>query len=503
MQNSPKEILIIGGGEVGVKTAQRLHSQRNITMIEKDPEIIKKMSDQGDIQLIQGSGTCPNTLEEARAHEMDMVIAVTNSDEVNIMSCWITRQLIEAHRAKQEEGEERPEVTFYARVRNPSLERYVRGNQDLGISHVINPERLCVDKIVERLTYNNLIETLTFERGLINLYGVKIVEGAPAANQDLFTLTEGKDLTIAAMSKDMSPETIIPSKDDVIEVNDDIYFCASRGSFPRIYRQLCGAPSDKTTVYVAGASSIGLEIARKLASHGEEEGEVVADESATERTDKRFKVHVFDANEALIEQIEQEDPDGQISYFCDKLSDLSELRNHSVKPQDVLITCSDDAEENFVGALLARKLGFKRIMIIANNERHHEVIREQGLEVVKNPRQIAVVELSQKINSDLTIAFQTLSGAEDTEVREFIVNSDNPFIGKTLAELSASSDWPDRGALVASIMRGSYAIMLSGATDIRDGDRLFVISHVQHFKKIEGLFEPKRSGLRLWPRSLL
>lgn len=502
MQNSPKEILIIGGGEVGVKTAQRLHSQRNITMIEKDPEIIKKMSNQGDIQLIQGSGTCPITLEEARAHEMDMVIAVTNSDEVNIMSCWLIRQLIEAHRKTDEASDDLPNVTFYARVRSPSLERYVRGNLALGISHVINPERLCVDKIVERLTYNNLIETLTFERGLINLYGVKIVADAPAANQDLFTLTEGKDLTIAAMSKDMSPETIIPSKDDVIEVNDDIYFCASRDRFPRIYRQLCGSPTDKTTVYIAGASKIGLEIARKLASNEGEE-DLLEDESATEKTDMRFKVHVFDANETLIEQIEQEDQEGRINYFCDKLSDLSELHSHSIKPQDVIITCSDDAEENIVGALLARKLGFKRIMIIANNERHHEVIREQGLEVVKNPRQIAVVELSQKINSDLTIAFQTLSGAEDTEVREFIVNSDNPFIGKTLAQLSASDDWPNRGALVASIMRGSCAIMLSGATDIRDGDRLFVISHVQHFKKIEGLFEPKRSGLRLWPRSLL
>jgi len=502
MQNSPKEILIIGGGEVGVKTAKRLHSQRNITMIERDPEIIKRMSDQGDIQLIQGSGTCPHTLEEARAHEMDMVIAVTDSDEVNIMSCWLVRQLVDAQDAQSPDEPPR-ELSLYARVRNPSLERYVRNNKALGISHVINPERLCVDKIVERLTYNNLIETLTFERGLINLYGVKIVEGAPAVNKDLLTLTEGKDLTIAAMSKDMSPETIIPSKDDVIEANDDIYFCASRDSFPRIYRQLCGSPSDKTTVYIAGASKIGLEIARRLAANGEEELEPRDEEGATEKTDMRFKVFVFDSDEEKIEQIEQSDPDGDINYFCDTLSDLGELQSHSIKPQDVIITCSEDAEENIVGSLLARKLGFKRIMIIANNERHHEVIREQGLEVVKNPRQIAVIELSQKINSDLTVAFQTLSGAEDTEVREFIVTADNPFIGKTLAELSASDDWPEQGALVASIMRGTCAILLSGQTDIRDGDRLFVISHVKHFNKIEGLFEPKRSGLRLWPRSLL
>jgi trk system potassium uptake protein TrkA len=464
-----------------------------VTLIERDLKLGEALQEESDLQVITGSGTCPKLLTEVKAPEMDMVIAVTNSDEANLLSCWLITQL------HQEANPDHPAPILYARVRNSSLERYVKNNKSLGIDYIVNPERLCVDKIIERLTYNHLVDTLTFEKGLLNLYGVKIPPSSPVVGQPLYALTQGKDITIAAMSKHQSAETIIPSKDDKIEAYMDIYFCSTRHSFPKIYRELCGAPTQTTKVYVAGASELGVEIAHRLAEHNSEE--LTSDyEGATEPTDKRFDVSLFDDDEALIEQMEQGDRRGIVGYFCDKLSDLSALQEYTITEADVMISCSDDPADNLVSALLAKELGFQRAVVLTNNERHHAVIREIGFEVAMSPRQIAVVELSQKINSDLSIAFQSLTGAEEIEVREFYVGSDNPFIGKTLADLSQSDKWPDQGALVAAILRASEAVMLSGGTEILELDRLFIISHTKQFKQIESLFEPKRQGRRFWQR---
>lgn len=474
-----KRILVIGGGEVGAKTIERLQNKCDVTLIERDAGVTGEIDGASDLTVLVGHGTCPDTLRAADAVHQDMIIAVTDSDEVNLLACWMVRKMRDTEDARRlRDGEDPlPAALMYARVRSQSLARSVRGSE-MDVDVLINPEQICVAKVIEIINYHHLIDTLSFEQGRIKLYGIKLPDTSPALNQDLVTFAQGRALTIAAMTKFRTSDTVIPASTALLEAGDDIYVCATPERFPELYRGLVASAEGRATVYVAGASKIGISLAQAIAREG-------------------FKVYLFDGDEGVMAEMEANDPEGLVSYFRDKLSDLAELRAYKPREHDVLITTSDDSEENFVCALLARQLGFKRTLVITNNERYHSVIRELGLEVVLSPRQMAVNELSQSIINTLSIASHTLSGTKDVEVREFRVTPDNPYVRRRVRDLNESAKWPRGEALIAAIMRNGEGLMPSGETEILEGDLLFIISYSRHFSSIDAVFE-RRRGWRLW-----
>lgn len=465
-----KRILIVGAGEVGLNTAKRLFeidSRCEIIMIEQDPELAKSVNDQHEFTVITGSGTCPEVLIAAEIFDSEMFFAVTDSDEVNLLSCLVAKKLIDQRSVSEAQYDSDTSPVRYARVRNISLQHMV--SDVIEIDVIINPEMMCAERIVELIKYHQLIDSLSFEAGLLKLYGIKLPPESRAINRSLREYTANTQLTIAALRKERSSEVIIPQADEILQEGDDIYISATVNDFDQIYREIVPTSIKSPHVFIAGASRVGKLIAHKL-------------------SEQNITLTIFDPRDDVIEKYERERGAETLTFLKGSITDAEFLKREKIGNADTLITCSDDDEENLVCAILAKHFGCQRVLMVNNRSHYTDIIHNLGFEVVFSPRQLAVNELMQRMVNTLSIASHILSGSEDVEIREFKVTQESPCIGLQVSQLNQFK-WPKENALIASILRNRKAIMPSGNTVIERDDLLFIISHHEHFETIEKIFE--------------
>ena len=476
MQN---HILIVGAGEVGFNTAKRLFATEEdveITVIEQSAELVDSLDEQNEFTCILGSGSCPKTLGQFSMKKVKMFFAVTQSDEVNLMACMVFDQLMKTWRAEQgdELTEWYPPVT-YARVRNQDLEEIA--HPTIPINFIINPERSCAEKLIEILHYQQLVDSIPFEQGRLKLYGIKVPQDSEVVDRSLREYTANTNLTIAAIRKAGSTAVIIPKADEIINAGDDLYIGSNLLGLQEIYRRIVPVEVRSPHVVIAGASRVGMFIAKTLSR-------------------RRLTLTIFDPRDSLMTELEKEFGADHMTFLTGDLTDRDFLNSEGIADADTIITCSDDDEENLVCALLSQRLGCKRALVVTNRIHYSEVIRSLGLEAVLSPRQVAVNELMQRQVNTRSKASHTLAGSEDVEVREFVVTAESQCAGALVSQLS-DFKWPIGEALIASILRENQSIMPSGDTRLELGDMLFIVSKSENFDEIEKMFE-RRSSWRFW-----
>jgi trk system potassium uptake protein TrkA len=322
------KIIIVGAGEVGFHIAQRLSGEnQDVVIIDKDPGKIKRITDNLDVQSLLGSGTSPEMLKGAGIRDADMLIAATDSDEVNLIACLLARHL-------------NPHILKAARIRNPEYleERDLFSRELLGIDHIINPESVMVETIRNVMMIPGASDVIDFEEGRVKLVGITIKPDAPFAGRQLQSLrgVESKLLVGAVVRGE---NVFIPHGQDVIEANDLIYVVAAAEALDHLFSLFNIEEEALRRVIIVGAGQTGTSLARAL-----------------EKTKINIKIIERDSDKcnSLAENLKR------VTVIHGDGTDKALLQEENIYNTDFMVSLTGDEESNVLISLLAKGLGAKR-----------------------------------------------------------------------------------------------------------------------------------------------
>jgi trk system potassium uptake protein TrkA len=448
-------IIIVGAGEVGFHIASRLSREnRDVVLIEKDENVIRRIADSLDVQIVHGSGSSPSILRKAGIDRSEILIAVTDSDEVNIVAC-IT-------------AESQTHVpTKIARLRDTEYEKLysMKGKDGLNIDFVINPEKETVSNILNILDVPEAIYVHDFAKGNVRLVGFRIGEKLPITNRKLANIMKDypdKKFHIAAISRRAS--TIVPSGKDVILPGDHVFFVSQPKYMPMLLKMIDKEKLKTKRVVIFGGGNIGFYLARLLEKRG--------------------------ISTKIIEQ--SEDRCNFLSEYLDStvilhgdVTDEEILKEGGVKDADTFIGVSDDDEANILVSLFAKRMGAQRVMAKLNNLSYLQLVSTLGIDVVISPRVSAVSSILRFVRKGKVLSVSEI-GFEDAEAIEIIAMETSDLVNKPLKDIKFPS-----GSLVATVVRGEEIIIPSGNTVIHPGDRVILFSLRSSIPKLEKVLTVK------------
>lgn len=447
------KIIIVGGGEVGFNIGQRLASEnQDVVLIDKDPAKIKRINENLDVQAILGSGTSPEMLKRSGIKETDILVAVTDSDEVNLIACLLARNLNQS-------------MIKIARIRNREyMEEQDLFKQDLlGIDQIINPESVLVDTIHKLMKVPGASDVIDFEDGRLNLIGIPIKEDFPLVGRKLLSL-KGLESQMLIGTIIRGDQAIIPHGRDIIMAHDIIYVIALSDALHEVFNAFHMKEEELKRVLIVGAGDIGTGLATVL-----------------DKTNIHTKVIEKEGQKCinLAEELKN------VIVINGDGTDRSLLKEENINEIDYVVSLTDDDESNVLISLLARSLGAKRCITRINKLSYLPIISAIGIDPVVNPRLTVVRAILQYIRKGKIISVTPLRG-EQVEAIEAEVLETSDIVDIPLSERK----FP-KGTLIGAIIRGDEIMIPRGDTIIRPKDRLIIFVLHEQVRKLEELLTVK------------
>ncbi len=448
------KIIIVGAGQVGFHIASRLaYENKDVVVIDTDPEAISQVSEKIDVDVIVGSGSSPLTLEEAGIKEAEILLAVTDSDETNLVACLMADTIS-------------PATKKLARIRKKDYDAYHQIFQDAPphIDTVINPEIEVVKTIERFMSVPGAVDVGEFADGRLKLVGILMDKGARLAGVRLSDLSDkiGARTLVAAVVRE--GETIIPRGDDRLYPGDLIYFISEESGLGNILKAFNKQEKPINRAMIVGGGRIGLRLAKAL-----ERQSIYT--KLIERSPARCSEIVEQMNKVLVIQ-----GDG---------SDQSLLQEENIQDMDVVVTLTDDEETNILVSLLAKKMGTRKTITKLSKFGYFSLMSTIGLEQVVNPRLSAINTILQHIRRGKVLSARTMTD-EQAEVLEAIALETSDIVGKPLKRTAIP-----KGALVIGIIRDNEIEIPSGDSIIRPNDRIIIFAKRQVISKIEKILTVK------------
>ena len=452
-------ILIVGAGIVGFNLAQELsHEGHDISIIDADAQKIKVISEKLDVLAIQGNGCLPSTLLQARIRDAEMVIAVTDKDEINLMVCFL------AHKFDVKER--------FARLRNMELTgaSQVFKPQELFVDHAINPAEIIIDSIIKIIKTPGAINVAEFAQGQILFRGFDVPADAPLAGksiEEIRELCEMNSFLVVAIVRE--GKLIIPKYENRIEAGDKIYVLMDDDFLPLVLPMLNRKADEIQKVIIYGASRIAVNLAREL-------DEFIDDVSIIEPD-------LGKANEAagILEHA---------TVLHGSGTDPDLFNDINMKDADLFLSLSKDDEMNILSALLAKKHGARRAVVITSDPDYLPILDSIGMDVTINPRLITVSEILKHLRKGQVVNLYKLVEGE-AEVLEIVPNADSAAVGKRINQLHM----PEQSIIGAVLRKDGEMIIPGGSTEILEGDTVIVVTLPDCIGKIEKIFGKKTSFL--------
>jgi len=449
-------IIIVGAGEVGFHIAQRLAVEnKEVVVIDKSPEALRKVAETSDVQTIQGAGSSPEILEDAGIAEADILLAVTDSDEINLIACVFANLL-------------NPKITKLARIRAGIYTNYKQllTGDSVGITKIINPDEEVVNSVLRLMSVPGAVEINEFAGGKIRLIGMYLPPESPVVGARLMELRGriGNDLGLVIAAIVREDKLIIPSGMDRIQEGDVVYFACDIREQEDILKRLGVHVEPVREVMIVGGGNIGYKLARAL-------------------DNKYYHTRILENRQKRCEFL-SERLDRTIVLMGDA-TDQEILREENVHDMDMVIAVTGDEETNILTCLLAKSLGAKRTVTRVNNFGYMPLIEPIGIDYLVCPRLSAINSLLHYIRRGRIISSVSIKG-EEAEALEAIALKDSPIVGKAIKDM----DFP-RGSLVLCFQRGDDVIMPRGDTVIEPDDRLIIISTRQNIPKVEKVLTTK------------
>lgn len=444
-------IVILGGGIVGANLAKQFALENHeVSLIDPRPEVTRRLSQRLDILTVTGSGTSETDLRKAGIEDAEMLVAVTGSDEVNILACMFGK----AYGVKRR----------IARIRNAELSHADAKLKlkDLGVDLAVHPEETIVRMITQILKIPGMTEVAEFAGGKVLLHGFKVsptsaIRGKRIA--DLAAYFEEDQFLIAAILKGQA--LTIPQRDTVIAEGDTVYVVSSETTFSFVQSIVCGRREKLERVVLAGATGMG----RKLARTAEE---WIPSLTLIEPDADRAELAAGELSRTVV--LNGDPRDSEV------------LLEAGIRGASYFIALTDDDENNMLASLLARENGARHTICITKNPDYVPLLESIQIDVVLNPRVITASKILKYLRHARIVSAVRLHES-DAEVLELEVQESTRVAGKTLRELG----FPP-GAIVTAILRNGEMEIPSGESKIAPRDKVIVFSKADSVPAVEKLF---------------
>ncbi len=447
------KIIIIGAGEVGFHIAEKLSEQnQDVVIVDKDPQKIKRTTENIDVQALLGSGTSPQLLKDSGIKEADLLVAATNSDEVNLISCLLARNLNKY-------------MVKVARVKNQEyIEETDLFSKDLlGIDQIINPQSVMVKTILNLMRVQGASEVIDFVEGRVKLIGFTVSNASPFAGRKLVSLKDlEENLLIGAIVR--KNQVLIPRGEDIIKTNDLVYVVVSNDKLEEVLKLFNTREEILRRVIIVGAGKAGTALALALDNTGINTKIIEKDsEKCAELSEKLEHVIVING-------------DG---------TDRDLLEEENIGDTDFMVAITGDEENNILISLLAKGLGAKRTITLINKLSYIALVSAIGIDKVVSPRLSAVRAILQYIRRGKIISVALLKG-EHAEAIEAEALETSGIVNVPLSKVK----FP-KGAIIGAIARGKQIIIPRGDSIIKPKDHLVIFALQEVIPKLEKLLTVK------------
>ncbi|WP_018878607.1 Trk system potassium transporter TrkA [Thioalkalivibrio sp. ALE28] len=453
-----KHIIILGAGQVGQSLAEALSADGiDITVVDYRAEMLADLEDRFDIKTVHGFAAHPSVLEAAGARDASMLIAVTNSDETNMVACQVASTLFNVE-------------TKIARVRARDYhETPALFAQDaMPVDMLISPEAIVTSHIQRLIEHPGSLQVLEFAEGRVSLVGVRAYYGGPLVGHELKNLQSdmpGIHTRVAAIFRKDRP--IQPDGSTVIEADDEVFFVAAKKNIRAVTSELRKLEKPYKRILIAGGGNIGERLAETLS--------------------KRYRVKVIERDSERADHLARTLPSNVLVLHGDS-SDDRFLESINVEHSDVFCAVTNDDQANIFAGMLAKRWGVRKVMSLINRPSYVDLLQSGTIDVAISPQQATIGALLARVREGGTATVHTLRRGA-AEAIETVVNGDartSQVVGRRIEEI----DFPE-GTSLGAVVREEEVIIPHRDTVIEAGDHVILfVTDRRKVKQVQRLFQP-------------
>lgn len=438
------KIVIVGAGKVGYTLAQRLAQENHdVIVIEQDDERRSIVEHHLDVMTIAGNGASPRVLNEIGLRDVKLMIAVTDSDEVNMIACVAAKQ----HGV--------PKVI--ARVRNTEYldEDCMAFGRTLGIDLIINPEMVTAVEISQILKTPAALDVEDFAGGKVRLLEVKVRQQSPYSGVQLRYLPLPDNVLIAGILR--KDKMIIPSGSDTVEDNDSVFFLGEKDAICGLESQFVQTRSRVERILIVGAGRIGRNLAVLMEKGG-------------------YTVKVIEKDKRRCDDLAK--VVDKTTVICGDGTDAELLAEEGIGDYDAVVCLTDDDKLNLLVALMAKHLGAQKTFARVGRPEFIPLMEQVGVDVVFSPRLLTAGAILRQVRRADVVAVTLLEGAK-AEAIEMVVKEGSRVAGKPLREIK----FP-RQVLVGAVVRDGTTFIPNGRSVLVPGDGIVLFTLPDNAAKI-------------------
>lgn len=450
------KVIVCGAGQVGYNIARQLSLENHdVTVVDSSADNIRTVNESLDVQSIRGFASDPDVLERANAADTDLLIALTQSDEVNMVACQVAHSLFNV-------------PTKLARVRNQSYlqpiwaDLFSRDNMPIDV--IISPELEVARAISRDLVVPGAFDTIPMVEGRVRVIGVRCNEDCPVINTPLRQLTGVfPDLSIVIVGLIRDGKTIVPSADEEMLPGDDVYFVADNEHVARAMTIFGHEERQARRIIIAGGGNVGVFLAQLI--RDEHPG---VNARIIESSRKRAELAAARLPETTVIHGNALEP--------------SILEEAGVAVTEAIVAVTNDDETNILGSLLAKRHGAQRAIALVNNTNYSPLITTLGVDAVISPRSITASTILQHVRRGRIRAVHSL-GEDFGEVMEAEILETSSLAGLQIREM----ELPE-GVMFGAVSRGEKIITPRSNTVLNKGDLVVIFVRPSAVREIERLF---------------
>ncbi len=446
-------IIICGANQIGSNIAEYLSKENNdITVVDTDSELLSQISNDFDVNTIVGTPSDPNALEMAEAGECDIIIAVMESDETNMVICQVGHSLFGIPKK-------------IARIRNQSYLDPVWSNlfsrSHMPIDVIISPERLIANDVYQRIMIPGATTAIKLGGGKACLIGVVCMEDCPVLNTPLVQLRKlFPDLSFSIVSLMRKSKSIIPDETEVFEENDEVFMVVESNHIHRVMAAFGHMEKDAEKIVIYGGGNIAATLVKKL-----------------QKNFNGLQIKLIENNRILAESLSEKLTD-VIILSGDALKH-SIMEEASVSNADIYIALTDNDESNILGSLLAKQYGCKMVSTLVKNSAYFPFLNMLGVDMMVSPESVVVSNIMQHVRKGRIISIHSINGGE-TEVSEVKITESASVANRVISDLVLPMN-----VVIAAIVREGKIIIPEQDDKILPHDHLIVLSPQEKAREME------------------
>ena len=454
------KIVILGAGAVGSTLATLLSEENDLVVVDHDLSALDRLEEEADVKTLLGEASYPNILVKAGIQEADMMVAVTASDETNIVSCMIAKVLNKS-------------VKTIARVREIS---YLKGKTkeamesgEIPIDIHISPEQLITEHIQGIIEIPGSLQVMEFGQGKLNLVAVRAVEGGPMIGHEIGDLKKHMpkiDTRVAAIFR--KGESIVPSGSTVIDADDEVFFISKKGEASKVVNEMRKKEEPYKNIIIAGGGKIGSRLAKRI--------------------EDDHRVKIIDSNHERAKRLSEKLESSIVleGNVCDK----GLLHDENIENTDVFAAVTNDDEANVMSCLLAKEMGAHKVVALINNPAYVDLVQNKGIDIAIAPSQITIGTFLAEIEGKDVVRVHSLrkGAAEAIEaVAKESASGKESSIGKELGDINLPE-----GATIGALIRDDKGKIAHDHVHLRENDHVIVfLTNKKVIKQVKDTFAPK------------